>query len=57
MTMERDCVDYVRKSHKCQIHGDKINALLVSLFNMVLPYSFAIRGIDVITPINRKAKK
>jgi hypothetical protein len=55
--MERDCVDYVRKSHKCQIHGDKINALLVSLFNMVLPYSFAIRGIDVIRPINRKAKK
>jgi len=30
------------KNHKCQIHGDKINAPLTLLFNMTLPCSFDI---------------
>jgi len=37
LTMERDCIDYVRKCHKCQIYGDKINAPPTPLFNMIPP--------------------
>jgi hypothetical protein len=43
------------KCHKCQVYGDKINALLVPLFNMMSPWTFVIWGIDIIGPINRKA--
>jgi hypothetical protein len=46
--MERDCADYVRKFHKCQIYGDKINAPLTPLFNMTSPWPFYIWGLDVI---------
>lgn len=55
MTIERDCVDYIKKYHKFQIHGDKINAPQASLFNMTLPWPFDIWELDIITPINRKA--
>jgi len=26
LTLETDCIEYVRKCHKCQISADKINA-------------------------------
>ena len=53
--MERDCVDYVKKYHKCQIYGDKINAPPAPLSNMTLPWTFNMWGLDVIGPINPKA--
>jgi len=53
--MERDCVDYVKKIHKCQIYGDKINAPPALLSNIALPWTFDIWGLDVIGPINPKA--
>jgi hypothetical protein len=56
MTMEKDCIDYVKKYLKCQVHGDKINTPLVSLFNMMSPWTFTIWGLDVIKPINLKAR-
>jgi hypothetical protein len=37
MTLERNCIDYVRKCHKCQVYSDKINAPLASLFNLTSP--------------------
>jgi hypothetical protein len=46
--MEGDYVDYIRKYHKCQIHGDKINTPLTSLFNMTSPWLFDMWGMDVI---------
>ncbi|XP_061965340.1 uncharacterized protein LOC133689500 [Populus nigra] len=55
MTMEKDCIDYVRKCHKCQVYSDKINAPPAPLFNMTSPWPFAMWGIDVIGPINPKA--
>ncbi|KAG5236797.1 RNA-directed DNA polymerase (Reverse transcriptase), Ribonuclease [Salix suchowensis] len=55
LTMERDCVAYVRKCHKCQVYGDKINAPPKSLFNMTSPWPFDMWGLDVIGPINPKA--
>ncbi|KAG5241524.1 RNA-directed DNA polymerase (Reverse transcriptase), Ribonuclease [Salix suchowensis] len=42
LTMERDCMAYVRKCHKCQVYGDKINAPPKPLFNMTSPWPFDI---------------
>lgn len=55
MTIERDCVDYIRKYHKFHIYGDKINAPQTLLFNMTLPWPFDIWELYIITPINLKA--
>jgi len=55
LTIERDCVNYVRKCHKYQIHGDRINMLLTSLFNMTSPWHFDVWGLNVIWLINFKA--
>jgi hypothetical protein len=46
---------YVRKRLKCEIHGDKINAHLTSLFNMASSWPFDVSGLDVIGSINLKA--
>jgi hypothetical protein len=37
MTLEKDCIDYVRTCHKCQVYNDKVNAPLTSLFNLASP--------------------
>ena len=37
LTMEKDCMTYVRKCRKCQIYSDKINAPPKPLFNMTSP--------------------
>jgi hypothetical protein len=37
MTLEKDCVDYVRKCHKCHVYSDKINTPPVPLFNLTSP--------------------
>ena len=55
MTLEKDCIDYVRKCHKCQVYSDKINAPPTPLFNLTSPWPFAMWGIDVIGPVNPKA--
>jgi len=55
MTLEKDCIDYVRKCHKCQVYSDKINALPAPLFNLTSPWPFTMWGIDVIGLINLKA--
>jgi hypothetical protein len=55
MTIERNCIDYIRKCHKCQVHGDKINTPSFSLFNKVSYWSFTMWVIDVIELINSKA--
>jgi ribonuclease HI len=55
MTMEKDCIEFVRKCHKCQVYSDKINAPQLPLFNMVSPWPFAMWGTDVVGPINLKA--
>ena len=55
LSMEKDCIDFVRRCHKCQVYSDKVNAPPTPLFNMVSPWPFAIWGIDVIGPINPKA--
>ena len=37
MTLESDCINYVRKYHKCQIYTDKIHVPPTSLNVMVSP--------------------
>jgi hypothetical protein len=37
VTLEKDCIDYVRKCHKCQVYSDKVNALSAPLFNLTSP--------------------
>ena len=55
MTLENDCINYVRKCHKCQIYADKIHVPPTSLNVMVSPWPFSIWGMNVIGPITPKA--
>lgn len=55
MTMEKDCIEFVRKCHKYQVYSYKINVPPVPLFNMVSPWPFAMWEIYVIGLINPKA--
>jgi len=54
MTLEKDCIDYVRKCHKCQVYSDKVNTPPAPLFNLISLWPFAMWGIDVIGPVNPK---
>jgi hypothetical protein len=54
MTLEKDCINYVRTCLKCQVHSYKVNAPPTPLFNLVSPWPFAMWGIDVIGPVNQK---
>jgi hypothetical protein len=56
LTLERDCIDYIKKCHKCQIYIDKINAPSALLFNITSPWPFDMCGLNVIRPINPKAR-
>ena len=55
MTFESDCINYVRKCHKCQIYADKIHVPPTSLNVMVSPWPFSMWGMDVIRSITPKA--
>jgi len=55
MTLEKDCIDYVKKFHKCRVYGDKINAPLVPLFNLASSWPFIMWGFHVIGPVSPKA--
>ena len=55
MTLENDCISYVRKCHKCQIYADKIHVPPTSLNVMVSPWLFSMWDMDVIGPIIPKA--
>ena len=36
-TMEEDCVSFVRRCHKCQIHANRMNIPSLKLYNMTSP--------------------
>ena len=55
MTLESDCINYIRKCHKYQIYVDKIHVLPSPLHVMVSPWLFLMWGMDVIRPITPKA--
>ena len=55
LTLKRDCINYARKCHKCQIYIDKIHVPLVPLHIMIAPWPFSTSGVDMIRLITPKA--
>ncbi|GMP36183.1 hypothetical protein CsSME_00008389 [Camellia sinensis var. sinensis] len=53
-TMEEDCIGFVQRCHKCQIHANRMNILLSMLYNMTCPWPFSVWGIDVIGAVTPK---
>ncbi|PHT57743.1 hypothetical protein CQW23_00106 [Capsicum baccatum] len=54
LTMERDSIRFVLKSHQCQVHGDLIHSPPAELHAMSTSWSFVAWGMDVIGPIKPK---
>ncbi|XP_043687919.1 uncharacterized protein LOC122639154 [Telopea speciosissima] len=54
-TMEADCVEYVRKCHKCQIFANLIHVPPIELHSLSSPWPFSTWGIDVIGKVTPKA--
>jgi ribonuclease HI len=55
LKMETDCIEYVRKCHKCQVYADRIH-LPANQLNVFAPtWPFSMWGIDMIGPISPKA--
>ncbi|KAL0559086.1 hypothetical protein IC582_003676 [Cucumis melo] len=54
LTMESDCIKYVRRCHKCQIYADKAHAPASPLHVLTAPWPFSMWGLDVIGPIKPK---
>ena len=42
MTVESDCITYVRKCHKCQIYANKMHVPRTALNVMVSPWPFSM---------------
>jgi hypothetical protein len=55
LKMEKDCIDYTRKCHKCQIYADKIHLPANQLHVFAPTWPFSMWGIDIIGPINPRA--
>ncbi|GMP66936.1 hypothetical protein CsSME_00027088 [Camellia sinensis var. sinensis] len=52
--MESDCINFVRRCHKCQIHANRVNIPPSKLYNMTSPWPFSVWGIDVIGAVTPK---
>nr|XP_027090333.1 uncharacterized protein LOC113711367 [Coffea arabica] len=55
LTMEHDCIDFVRRCIKCQVHGDVIRAPPTELHGMAAPWPCSMWGMDVIGTIDPPA--
>nr|XP_027090324.1 uncharacterized protein LOC113711359 [Coffea arabica] len=55
LTMEHDCIDFVRRCIKCQMHGDIIRAPPTELHSMTAPWPCSMWGMDVIGTIDPPA--
>ncbi|XP_070008527.1 uncharacterized protein [Nicotiana sylvestris] len=53
--METDCIQYVQKCHRCQIHADGIKVPPNELNATSSPWSFAAWGMDIIGPVEPAA--
>ncbi|XP_058219254.1 uncharacterized protein LOC131329863 [Rhododendron vialii] len=54
-TMETECLEYVRRCHKCQIHANLMHVPPLELHQMTSPWPFSVWGIDVIRRITPAA--
>lgn len=55
LTMEKDCISYANRCHKCQIYADKTHVPANPLHVLSSPWPFSMWGLDVIGPIEPKA--
>ena len=55
LTLERDCIQYAQKCHKCQIYSNKIHVPLTELHVMTPTWPLSMWSMDVIGPITPKA--
>ncbi|XP_027155803.1 uncharacterized protein LOC113756248 [Coffea eugenioides] len=55
LTMEHDCINFVRRCIKCQMHGDIIRAPPTELHSMTAPWPCSMWGMDVIGTIDPPA--
>ena len=55
LTMETDCVKFVKKCHNCQAYGDVSHLPSMELQGMTSPWPFAAWGIDIIGEVRPKA--
>jgi len=53
-TREEDCIGFVRRCYKCQIHANRMNIPPSKLYNMTSPWPFLVWGIDVIGAVTSK---
>ena len=51
LTIESDCVKFVKKCHNCQAHGDVSHLPSMELQGLTSPWPFAAWGIDIIREI------
>ena len=49
LTMEMDCVRFVKKYHNCQAYGDVSHLPSMELQRMTSPWPFAVWGIDTLS--------
>jgi transposase InsO family protein len=55
LTMESDCIKYVKHYHLCQVYANRINAPPNELHLLSAPWPFSMWGIDIIGPITPTA--
>ncbi|XP_050216005.1 uncharacterized protein LOC126667079 [Mercurialis annua] len=55
LTMEADCIHFVRRCHNCQIHGDLSHIPPSELHSLTSPWPFSAWGIDIIGKIHPTA--
>lgn len=53
-TMERDCIHFVQRCHKCQVHANFIHAPPTELHNQTTPWPFAVYCLDIIGRLTRR---
>ena len=55
--MADSAVEYVKRCHKCQIHGPDIHVPAGPLNNIDSPYPFAIWGVDIVGRLTKTPQK
>ena len=55
LTIEINCVKFVKKCHNCQAYGDVSHLPSMELQGMTSPWSFVVWGIDIIREVRPKA--
>ena len=52
MMMMEDCIKFIRKCYKCQVHGDIIHLPLTKVHSISSPWPFSVWGLDIIKEIH-----